>query len=586
MILILKGEIKIYNKLKHFTFVFTIFFFISLIGTYTLPTQFNNKYIGENKEAQANPAALAPELAPVPVIGEILMIATLGYAVAHQDNTESMKAIDAFQKHDFKEFSRISMEQSKPVDLSADFRAKVYDGLCSSTTFMQNTFYDVKTQTIYMTQDAIQALKKTYHNITDSISISPGIPSNFDLTKLVNTTGLQPFIGGHTDYGNVIIFVNPVDVISVNSTPNNGISVVLKEGAPYCFPSSGSTVFPVILSSSSISYYNPKYPFSNIYGCPSIPNFGSNTTPSICYDPTIQKGIDALPNTGSIAIPFNPSLNDYARNTSVHFPNINDIALPKSVQAIPSTAIPLDRVKDNTFEDAFPKIDDICSPTEEAQENIKPTTDSLTVQRYINGRPVVINQSLQDAHIKGTKAYEADIAKGITRSLLTEDASELLDYYSGTGYKINDYTELVDFQYTIGQYYDASKKTFMDTTMGVIIYGVNGAHIIPANTDSNPKKDTEETRPNFKTEELLKEHYDKHVVDQKEFGNITEKEYLEGAQDIVKSKGENTILKKKRKNGDELLYKESANEFVAQDRLGNIKTYFKPKDGINYYNKM
>ncbi|SHI88924.1 toxin 50 [Clostridium cavendishii DSM 21758] len=197
---------------------------------------------------------------------------------------------------------------------------------------------------------------------------------------------------------------------------------------------------------------------------------------------------------------------EWVQNSQTIMPK--DTLAPRQipVKNISTNAISLQDIEDSI-------INGGCSITEEVQENIKATTDSLTAQRYINGRAVVINQSLKDANIKGTKVYESDIVKGITRSLLTEDAEFLLDYYAGTGCKINDYTELVDFEDTIGQYYDTSTKTFEDTSMGVIIYGVNGAHIVPVKAESksgeNENKKTKTTEPSLKKDGKPKGNYQK-----------------------------------------------------------------------------
>lgn len=90
--------------------------------------------------------------------------------------------------------------------------------------------------------------------------------------------------------------------------------------------------------------------------------------------------------------------------------------------------------------------------------------------------------------------------------------------------------------------------------------------------------------PVFKSEDLLDSHYQKHVVDQGEFGNITKDQYLKNAQDLVTSKPGGDILTKTRTNGDTIFYNKATNEFSVTDKSGSIKTYFKPTNGIDYYN--
>lgn len=45
------------------------------------------------------------------------------------------------------------------------------------------------------------------------------------------------------------------------------------------------------------------------------------------------------------------------------------------------------------------------------------------------------------------------------------------------------------------------------------------------------------------------------------------------------------MLIKTKVNGDILYYNKATNEFAAQTKDGIIKTYFKPKNGIEYFNK-
>ncbi|WP_018130917.1 hypothetical protein [Effusibacillus pohliae] len=91
--------------------------------------------------------------------------------------------------------------------------------------------------------------------------------------------------------------------------------------------------------------------------------------------------------------------------------------------------------------------------------------------------------------------------------------------------------------------------------------------------------------PQFASQEQLDSHYQKHVIEQKEFGNISKQEYLKRAQTLVTSPPGDSILTKTRSNGDRLYYNKTTNEFAAVTKDGIIKTFFKPKDGIDYFNK-
>jgi len=67
-------------------------------------------------------------------------------------------------------------------------------------------------------------------------------------------------------------------------------------------------------------------------------------------------------------------------------------------------------------------------------------------------------------------------------------------------------------------------------------------------------------------------HYLKHGY---QFGNITQKEYLERARSLLNTPAEKDILEKRRPNGDLLRYRVSTGEFAVMAGDGRIKTYFR-----------
>ncbi|WP_148705262.1 hypothetical protein [Methanosarcina siciliae] len=87
----------------------------------------------------------------------------------------------------------------------------------------------------------------------------------------------------------------------------------------------------------------------------------------------------------------------------------------------------------------------------------------------------------------------------------------------------------------------------------------------------------------FKDQKSLTSHYNKHVIQGNEFGDITIDEYLKGAQNLVSSDAGGNILTKTRSNGDSLYYNKASNEFAVLSQEGTIKTYFKPEAGENYF---
>ena len=102
-------------------------------------------------------------------------------------------------------------------------------------------------------------------------------------------------------------------------------------------------------------------------------------------------------------------------------------------------------------------------------------------ERYIDGKPIKISQGQQDKHIPGTNNYNQAVNAGQQKSILTGDANKLLDEFAGTGTKVSEYKERVDFGQVIGKFYDIKTGLYEETTMGMITYGKNGAHIIPSN---------------------------------------------------------------------------------------------------------
>jgi hypothetical protein len=82
---------------------------------------------------------------------------------------------------------------------------------------------------------------------------------------------------------------------------------------------------------------------------------------------------------------------------------------------------------------------------------------------------------------------------------------------------------------------------------------------------------------NFKE---IDKKYSKH---QNEFGNITKEQYKDKAYNLASSKSDGNILSHSRYNGDVIKYNRSTNEFVSISRDGNIRTFFRPSKGIEYW---
>lgn len=100
------------------------------------------------------------------------------------------------------------------------------------------------------------------------------------------------------------------------------------------------------------------------------------------------------------------------------------------------------------------------------------------------GSQPTLKKGAQDKHIKGTPNYKQEVAKGKPPSILTDkNPQKLLDEGAGKGIRPspNSNKEIVDYGRSIGEFYDAKKGKYVDTTRGTIHYDSKGqAHIVPA----------------------------------------------------------------------------------------------------------
>lgn len=82
----------------------------------------------------------------------------------------------------------------------------------------------------------------------------------------------------------------------------------------------------------------------------------------------------------------------------------------------------------------------------------------------------------------------------------------------------------------------------------------------------------------FRNDDLLVQHYEKHG---QEMGYSSPLQYLEGACEVVNNP---YSLHKKEKDNDDLYYLEKTNEFVVVSYDGYIRTFYKPNNGLEYFN--
>ncbi|MEE1313234.1 MAG: hypothetical protein UHS41_05750 [Lachnospiraceae bacterium] len=119
---------------------------------------------------------------------------------------------------------------------------------------------------------------------------------------------------------------------------------------------------------------------------------------------------------------------------------------------------------------------------------------------------------------------------------------------------------------------------FLPDIVENIIVEENGGDKIEGSTDSSV--DSIEIKYEFKNEQYLQDHFEKHGD---EFDYDSVEEYVAGANRVIASSG--ALHKLEQEDGDDVYYLEETNEFVIVSTDGYIRTYFKPSDGKDYYDR-
>jgi len=86
----------------------------------------------------------------------------------------------------------------------------------------------------------------------------------------------------------------------------------------------------------------------------------------------------------------------------------------------------------------------------------------------------------------------------------------------------------------------------------------------------------------FRSDALLVEHYRKHG---REFGAISQDEYLRGAQELRDRPAGGDVLEGTRADGVITRYDRSTGAFLAFNRDGSIRTFFRPNQGETYFRR-
>lgn len=113
-----------------------------------------------------------------------------------------------------------------------------------------------------------------------------------------------------------------------------------------------------------------------------------------------------------------------------------------------------------------------------------------------------------------------------------------------------------------------------------VFFSSNGSSDKPiADTTGGAVNVQQQSSYNFSSQETLNRHFQEHGH---EFGYTTPEQYLQGAIRVIENPAS---LKKTEADGDYVYYLKSSNEIVFVTPYGVIRTYFKPDDGIEYFNR-
>ena len=84
----------------------------------------------------------------------------------------------------------------------------------------------------------------------------------------------------------------------------------------------------------------------------------------------------------------------------------------------------------------------------------------------------------------------------------------------------------------------------------------------------------------FRSDSLREEHFEKHGI---EMGFTSAKEYEKAAAAVVSDS--RALHKLEKEDGDDVYYLKDTNEFVIVSTDGYIRTYFYPRDVIEYFER-
>jgi hypothetical protein len=114
--------------------------------------------------------------------------------------------------------------------------------------------------------------------------------------------------------------------------------------------------------------------------------------------------------------------------------------------------------------------------------------------------------------------------------------------------------------------------------------GSKSTRAVPSGNRSNDsnRSDPRLRRIGFRSPTKLHQHFQKHG---REFGNITEEQYLAMAQDLRDAPLSKTVIEAEQVGGTVSRFDRSTGGFTAFDRDLTIRTFFRPDDGEAYFKR-
>ncbi len=137
--------------------------------------------------------------------------------------------------------------------------------------------------------------------------------------------------------------------------------------------------------------------------------------------------------------------------------------------------------------------------------------------------------------------------------------------------------------YTVMKNKKGNRQFYLLVSLLVVI--ILGGVVLFSSGDSSGNHNTgsvnnyQQSSYSFSSEEALNSHFQKHGY---EFGYTSAEQYLQGAISVIENP---SSLKKTEDDGDYVYYLQSTNEIVFVSPSGVIRSYFKPSDGIAYFNR-